>query len=70
MINFDLSWDLNEFRKYQPQSFDVDGKCYPGTPVSANLAETMLSLINRLESEVLSLESKIDLLEEFINWRS
>jgi len=57
-MNFDIEWNLQEFREEQSQLFDEDGKRYTGVSLSNNTAEAMLKIIDDMESEIKQLEEK------------
>lgn len=50
-MNFNLEYELNEFRKIEKDSFWEDGKAQEAYPFSKNIAEQMLKIINMLELE-------------------
>ena len=47
---FDLAYKLENFREYQKELFDENGKRYTGVSLSNNTAELMLELINDFEA--------------------
>jgi hypothetical protein len=57
-MNFDIEWNLQEFREEQSQLFDENGKRYTGVALSNDTAEAMLKIINDMESEIKQLEEK------------
>jgi hypothetical protein len=54
---FDLAYKLENFREYQKELFDENGKKYTGVSLSNNVAEMMLGLINDFER---ALDSQTD----------
>lgn len=53
MENFDLEYDLKEFKEtHGKELFDPYGSMYGGTRISYTQAEAMWDLILRLEKEV------------------
>lgn len=48
-MEFDIEWNLQEFRNEQHELFDENGKRYTGVSLSNDTAEAMLKLINDLE---------------------
>lgn len=49
-INYDIEWNLQEFREEQKELFDENGKRYTGVLLSNDTAKAMLKLINDIES--------------------
>ena len=47
-MEFELQYELDEFKEIQDQYFDEDGKCYTGINISTDIMEKMLSLIDNL----------------------
>lgn len=58
-MEFELQYELDEFREIQDQYFDEDGKCYNRHILSTDIAEKMLNLINNLSERVNELEPVI-----------
>lgn len=58
-MEFELQYELNEFREIQDQYFDEDNKCYSKFILSTDIAEKMLSLIDKLSERVNELEPVI-----------
>ena len=58
-MEFELQYELDEFREIQDQYFDEDGKCYSRHILSIEIAEKMLNLINNLSERVNELEPMI-----------
>jgi|TARA_Y100000310_G_C20704425_1_gene834168 hypothetical protein len=58
-MEFELQYELQEFREIQDQYFDEDGKCYNRHILSTDIAEKMLNLINNLSERVNELEPVI-----------
>ena len=58
-MEFELEYQLNEFREIQEQYFDEKGKCYSRHILSVDIAEKMLNLINGLSEHVSKLEPGI-----------
>jgi len=52
MHDYDLEYELQQFREEQKGLFDEDGKRYGGVNISNREAERMLALINMLEMRV------------------
>lgn len=57
-MNFDIEWNLQEFREEQKELFDDEGKRYTGVALSNDTAEAMLKIINDMENEIKILEDK------------
>ena len=55
-MNFDIEWNLQEFREEQKELFDENGKRYTGVSLSDRTAEIMLKLIDDMENEIERLE--------------
>jgi hypothetical protein len=58
-MEFELQYELDQFKDVQEQYFDEDNKCYTGINLSADIMEKMLSLIDNLSERVNELEPVI-----------
>lgn len=58
-MEFELQYELDEFKLIQDQYFDEDNKCYTGVNLSTDIMEKMLSLIDNLSERVNELEPVI-----------
>lgn len=58
-MEFELQYELDEFKEIQEQYFDEDGKCYTGINISTDIMEKMLKLIDNLSERVNELEPVI-----------
>jgi hypothetical protein len=58
-MEFELQYELDEFKLIQDQYFDEDGKCYSRHILSTDIAEKMLNLIDNLSERVNALEPVI-----------
>ena len=59
-MEFELQYELDEFKLIQDQYFDEDGKCYNRHILSTDIAEKMLNLIDKLSERVNALEPVIE----------
>jgi hypothetical protein len=57
-MNFDIEWNLQEFREEQKELFDNENKRMTGVSLDNRTAEIMLKLIDDMESEIKRLEEK------------
>jgi hypothetical protein len=57
-MNFETSYQLEEFRAIQPELFDESGKAYYNIDLRGP-AEDMLKLINQMEQEIIDLQTKL-----------
>ena len=58
-MEFELKYELDNFKEVQDQYFDEDNKCYTGVNLSTDIMEKMLSLIDNLSERVNELEPVI-----------
>lgn len=58
-MNFNLEFELEEFRVEQKELFDEENKRYTGVSISHRQAEKMLQLINMMEAEIRGQEKQI-----------
>ena len=58
-MEFELQYELDQFKEVQDQYFDEDNKCYTGVNLSTDIMEKMLSLIDNLSERVNELEPVI-----------
>lgn len=58
-MEFELQYELDQFREIQDQYFDEDNKCYNKFILSTDIAEKMLNLIDKLSERVNELEPVI-----------
>jgi len=58
-MEFELQYELDEFKLIQDQYFDKDNKCYTGVNLSTDIMEKMLNLIDNLSERVNVLEPVI-----------
>ena len=58
-MEFELQYELDNFKEIQDQYFDKDNKCYTGVNLSTDIMEKMLSLIDNLSERVNELEPVI-----------
>ena len=58
-MEFELEYQLKDFREIQDQYFDEDNKCYNRHILSTDIAEKMLNLIDKLSERVNELEPVI-----------
>ena len=58
-MEFELQYELDEFKLIQDQYFNEDNKCYTGVNLSTDIMEKMLSLIDNLSERVNELEPVI-----------
>ena len=59
-MEFEIQYELDEFKLIQDQYFDEDGKCYNRHILSTDIAEKMLNLIDKLSERVNALEPVIE----------
>ena len=50
-MNFEQTYQLEQFREVQDQYFDKNDKCYTGVNLSPVIMECMLNLINILSKQ-------------------
>jgi hypothetical protein len=56
MRTFETEYQLEEWKRIEPEHFDCDGNAFTGQQMSGNVQEQMRALINRLEYKLTLIE--------------